>query len=107
GKAHSAFEDVRVCRQILEAQLGKYADLPNAVDKLAEFCDRDKNSRFLDSGRWFEPRDGKPYFARGHHRGHTLKEIADLEPDYLGWMLETDLPKDTRHMVTRALRNTR
>lgn len=106
-RAHSAFEDVKACRQILEAQLEKHSDLPSEVVKLAEFCDRDKKSRFMDSGRWFEPRDRKPHFARGQHRGRPLKEIADLEPDYLGWLLETDLPRDTRYMVTRALKKSR
>jgi len=107
GRAHSAFDDARVSREILDAQLGRYPNLPNTVEKLAEFCEQTLKSRYLDSGRWFEARDGKPHFVRGKHRGRSLREVANLEPDYLDWMLDSDLPVDTAELVNQILRKRR
>lgn len=104
-KAHSAFEDARVCWKVLEGQLTKYEDLPETVDGLCDFCTKDdKGRRFLDSGRWFEAKDSKPHFARGKHSGKSLDQIARTEPDYLDWMLGADIPEDTALLVARAIR---
>jgi DNA polymerase-3 subunit epsilon len=103
-KAHSAFEDALVSWRVLKAQLNKYAEMPDAPEKLAEYCAKKKRGRFLDSGCWFEERDGEPYFAHGKHVGRALREVAETEPDYLDWMLGAEIPDDTALLAARALR---
>lgn len=104
-KAHSAFEDARVCWKVLEGQLNKYEDLPDTIDGLCDFCTKDdKGHCFVDSGRWFETKNGKPHFTKGKHSGQPLEEVARTEPDYLDWMLGADIPEDTALLVARAMR---
>lgn len=101
-KAHSALDDARATWNVLKAQVCQYDDLPNSADAIAAFCSQE--SRYLDLGRWFEPRHGEPAFAKGKYRGRLLREIAQEEPDYLRWMLEiSDLPEDTRLLLRRVL----
>lgn len=105
--AHSALGDATVCWEVLQAQVRHHEDLPRIVQDLGEFCLSTQKS-FLDSGRWFEPRDGKAVFTRGKHAGLRLKAVAQEAPDYLEWMLrEVDLPDDSRRLVTKAVRRAR
>lgn len=102
-RAHSALADARACLGILQAQVRRYRDLPCAVEGLAEFS-ASRDIAFLDSGRWFEPRDELPWFARGKHWGKALGEVARGEPDYLRWLLgEQGVPEDTKRLVKQAL----
>jgi hypothetical protein len=78
--------------------------MPNAPEMLAEYCARKKKGRFLDSAHWFEDRAGEAYFARGKHIGRSLREIAEIDPDYLDWMLGAEVPDDTALFAARALR---
>lgn len=103
-KAHNAFEDALVCWRVLKAQIDRYAELPNTPEQIIEHCAKTKRGRFLDSGCWFEVRNGQPFFAHGKHTGRALKEIAEVEPDYLDWMLGADIPEDTALLAARALR---
>jgi len=103
AKAHSALEDARACWRVLKAQVLRYEDLPCNIEELAKFC-LPTHGRFLDSGRWFEPRDGEPTFARGKHAGRSLAAVAREERDYLIWLLGLeDVPADTKHLAQRAL----
>jgi len=106
GGAHSAVVDAHACLDVLEGQLNKYTDLPNKVEELSKFSQGARKQSFLDSGKWFRSRNGKPIFAKGNkHRGQALSEVADEEPDYLEWMLSlSDLPDDTRKIVQKAVR---
>lgn len=103
-KAHSAFEDALVSWRVLKAQLNKYTEMPDVPERLVEYCAKRKKGRFLDSGYWFEERDGEPYFAHGKHIGRALSEVARSAPDYLDWMLGADIPDDTALFAARALR---
>jgi DNA polymerase-3 subunit epsilon len=89
---------------VLKAQLNRCPELPDAPEKLVEYCIQRKRGRFLDSGYWFEERKGEPYFTHGKHVGRALSEVAELEPDYLDWMLGADIPDDTALLAARALR---
>ena len=100
--AHSALRDAMASSDVLDAQLTKYADLPNTAEELAEFCRGQAQSRFLDSGRWFESRDGKAHFTRGMYRGRALAEVAKSDSSYLDWMLTAEIPRDTAKFVARA-----
>lgn len=102
-EAHSALEDARATWKVLKAQVEKY-HLPRSTRKLANFMETARSNSYLDSDCWFIPRDGKPVFAKRKHRGKSLLEVAETEPDYLQWMLEqTDIPDDTKQIVQQVL----
>jgi DNA polymerase-3 subunit epsilon len=101
--AHSASADARACREVLQGQLRMYADLPNTPVGLSAFINEHSRARTLDSGGWFETRNGSPAFARGKHQGRPIQEVANSDPDYLEWMLSTDPPTDTIRVVRSVL----
>lgn len=104
SNAHHAFEDARVSWKVLEGQLDRYADLPNTAEGLCQFCRPAEKPQFVDSGRWFELKDGEPFFVRGKHARRSLRAVAKTDPDYLDWMLGEDIADDTALLVARALR---
>jgi DNA polymerase-3 subunit epsilon len=102
-KAHSASADARACWEVLQGQVGKYADLPNTPNGLSRFIAENRRTRTLDSGGWFEMRDGEPAFARGRHQGLPIFEVAKVAPEYLEWMLTAGLPNDTIKLIKSIL----
>jgi DNA polymerase-3 subunit epsilon len=102
-EAHSASADARACWRVLQGQIRKYADLPTTPERISAFIAEHKRERFLDSGGWFETRDGNPVFARGRHQGRPIEEVMELAPDYFEWMLSTDPPNDTIKVIRRVL----
>lgn len=103
ANAHSAFDDAVACLDVLEGQLAKYPDLPTQVEGLSVFAQQSRQQRFLDSGRWFVSRYGKPAFARGEYAGRNLSEVAAGNPEFVKSVLcREDLPADTREMILKA-----
>ncbi len=102
--AHSAEADVAVAAEILDAQLARYADLPDTVDELAAWCFPvpadavDREGKFV----W---RDGEAVFSFGRYAGQPLRQVVLDAPDYLQWILRSDFPADARELVERALRD--
>jgi DNA polymerase-3 subunit epsilon len=101
--AHSAAADARACWEVLQGQVDRYADLPNTPNGLSTFITENRRKRTLDSGGWFEMRDGEPAFARGRHQGLPICEVAKIAPEYLEWMLATGLPNDTIKLLRSIL----
>jgi DNA polymerase-3 subunit epsilon len=103
--AHSAVADALACLDVLEGQLARYPDLPHDVEELSLFSQQMRQQRFLDSGRWFQSRYGKPAFARGKHAGRNLTDVATDDPEFLKSILSReDLPADTREMILNVLK---
>jgi DNA polymerase-3 subunit epsilon len=105
-EAHSALGDVRATRDVLESQLQMYADLPTSSEQLAEFCSDIRPSTFLDSGCWFQMRNGQVVFAKGKkHNGRQLQAVAAEDPSYLKWIMGLDdLPNDTKEVIQKVMR---
>jgi DNA polymerase-3 subunit epsilon len=99
--AHSALEDVRATQKVLAAQIARYDDLPCSAEKLSGFCKEARPNRHVDSGRWFET--GTLRFCKGKHKGKPLCDVAESDPSYLQWMLDAEMPKDTKQLVRSAL----
>ena len=101
--AHSAMGDVRATAEVLAAQLERYGRLPRDMDGLDAYCDEVKP--FLSPfDRWFRDRRGALVFNRGKHKGTTLAEVAEREPDYLEWMMGVDdMPLQVRESIAGIL----
>jgi DNA polymerase-3 subunit epsilon len=97
---HRAEADVQAAVEILDAMLGRYADLPRNVDDLFQ---RFKDPRLVDAARRFTNVRGHIRFTFGKHRGEPLDEVAAQDPDYLDWMLSGSFFEDTKQVVRDAL----
>ena len=100
--AHGASADVLATLAILDAQVGRYEDLPRTVDGLHEHC---TDPKALDmSGMFGTCDEGTVVFIMGKYKGRSLDDIARTKPDYLAWMIGADYFDDTKSLVAAALR---
>jgi DNA polymerase-3 subunit epsilon len=105
--AHLASADARACWHVLQGQIKRYEDIPNTADGIGDYVAEHRKKRALDSGGWFIARSGKPAFARGKYQGKLIREIQELDPNYLDWMLSLGLPEDTIEVIRSVLPNFR
>jgi DNA polymerase-3 subunit epsilon len=104
--AHGAAADIEATLEVLDAQLGRYEDLPKSVDALHAWLNPQPPDAVDRQGK-FVVREGRIVFAFGKLRGRPLEEVARVERDYLEWILRQDFPDDARALVERALRGER
>ncbi len=97
-EAHSAEADTRATYEILKAQLEKYDDLPNDVDKLAAFSSHNRNVDF--AGRIVYNDKGEEIFNFGKYKGQKVEDIFKKDPAYYGWMINNDFPLYTKKVLT-------
>jgi DNA polymerase III subunit epsilon len=102
SKAHSAVADAEACWKVLNAQLADYCDLPLETDALHEFCNP-RDDRFVDRDRKFEWRHNQATVAFGRNRGRSLKEMAEVDPSFLEWILKSDFAEETKEIAKKAL----
>ncbi len=97
--AHSANADTRATLEVLKAQLDKYDDLENDVEKLSEIS---PTSRYVDlSGRIVRNDKGEPIFNFGQHKGKTVESVLRDTPQYLDWIERSDFTANTKDVVRR------
>ena len=96
---HRADHDVLAAAHVLEAQLGRYADLPRTVAGLhTVLAEADLTGRFRVI-------DGEPVFGFGKYAGRRLKDVARDDPRYLEWILAGDFLDDVKELARTALKN--
>ena len=97
--AHSADADVQATLDVLEAQLGRYQDLPSTPQALD--C-RDADDVDLQGKlRWV---DGEIAINFGKHAGKTLRQVMKDEPNYLRWMLKKGIAGDAAEVLQAAVK---
>lgn len=97
-EAHSAQADTMATYEVLKAQLERYPDLENDVDKLAEYSTRGESADY--TGRIVYNEKGEEVFAFGKHRGRPVCEVFQTEPSYYAWMMNGDFPLYTKKVIT-------
>lgn len=97
-EAHSAKADTMATYEVLKAQLERYPDLENDVDKLAEYSTRGESADY--AGRIVYNEKGEEVFAFGKHRGRSVCEVFQTEPSYYAWMMNGDFPLYTKKVIT-------
>ncbi len=102
--AHGAEADVTAALDVLDAQLGRYPDLPRSVEALDGWCRPAVPTGAADPSGKFVFRNGEVVLTFGKHRDRTLREIAREHRDYLEWALTQDFPPDAKRIVEGALR---
>ncbi len=103
--AHNALADVTATLDVLDAQVGRYEDVPANVDDLHRYCNPDEG-KYLDRQRkliWND--DGNAVLTFGKFSKSTLQEICALADGrgYLEWMLKKDFNEDLKAILREAL----
>ncbi|MBO5779963.1 MAG: 3'-5' exonuclease [Muribaculaceae bacterium] len=97
--AHSANADTEATYEVLKAQLERYPDLPNDVEKLAEFSSQNKNVDF--AGRLIYDEQNREVINFGKYKGRVAQEVLMTDPSYYDWIVKGDFTKNTKDCFTR------
>jgi DNA polymerase-3 subunit epsilon len=98
GNAHSAEADTAATYEVLKAQLDRYTDLENDVEKLAVYSAFNSNADF--AGRIIIDDKGVEIFNFGKHKGKAVETVLREEPSYYSWMMNGDFPLYTKKVLT-------
>ena len=94
---HTALRGAVATAAILDAQVGRYAGLPETPAGLhALLTDVDIAGRFRTES-------GRVTFAFGEYQDRPLDEVARADPGYLRWFLGQEFLDDAKALVERAL----
>ena len=96
--AHSAQADTAATYEILKAQLDRYPDLENDIDKLSAFSAFNNNADL--AGRIVFNEQGVEVFNFGKHKGKPVELVFKEEPSYYSWMMNGDFPQNTKQVIT-------
>ncbi|MDH5597795.1 MAG: 3'-5' exonuclease, partial [Cyclobacteriaceae bacterium] len=114
--AHSAEADTFATYEVLKAQVEKY-DGKDVVDGLGKVLGKIENnieklheitaSNIVDfAGRLVYNAQGEEIFNFGKHKGKTVQNVLQIEPQYYDWIMNSDFPMDTKRKLTQIkLRN--
>lgn len=98
--AHSAEADTVATYEVLKAQLDKYDDLENDIEKLsAEYSSFNNNVDL--AGRIILDDKGVEVFNFGKHKGKSVREVLKNEPSFYAWMMDADFPLNTKQVLTK------
>ena len=96
--AHSSKADTQATFEVLKAQLDRYQDLENDIEKLAVFSSFNNNVDF--AGRIIYDENGIEIFNFGKHKGRPVLTVFKEEPSYYSWMMNGDFPLYTKKIIT-------
>ena len=101
-ETHSSETDARTTLDVLTAQVARYPDIPDDIDKLHELCNP-VDPAWIDPDGKFAWVNGMATITFGRHKGRSLEELAGAEPDYLQWMLDRDFSPEVQQILRDAL----
>lgn len=96
--AHSAEADTLATFEILDAQVGRYEEVPNDIAALSEFS---YHNKFVDLAGFIALDDaGQEIFTFGKYKGQRVKEVFQRDIGYFGWIQNADFPLYTKKVLT-------
>lgn len=96
--AHSAEADTLATFEILDAQVGRYEEVPNDIAALSEFS---YHNKFVDLAGFIALDDaGEEIFTFGKYKGQRVKEVFQRDIGYFGWIQNADFPLYTKKILT-------
>jgi DNA polymerase-3 subunit epsilon len=102
--AHSSMADTQATFEVLKAQLERYKDLDNDIEKLSDYSSYNNIADF--AGRVIIDENGVEIFNFGKHKGKSVEKVFAEEPSYYTWMMNGDFPLYTKKVLTEIkLRN--
>jgi DNA polymerase-3 subunit epsilon len=100
--AHQALDDVLATIRVLEGQFQRYNDLPVDVTALSEFCNP-RNPEWVDRTGKLKWDNGEAVINFGRSQGKKLRDLLQLDPGFIKWMLNADFPDDTKSILRNAM----
>lgn len=97
--AHSAAADTMATLEVLEAQLERYPDLPNDVERLSVYSSQNNNVDLM--GRLIYNERHQEVINFGKYKGKLAEEVLKKDPGYFSWILGGDFPQNTKDVFTR------
>lgn len=97
--AHTAMADTKATYEILKAQLIRYPQISNQIDKLSEFAGKTNLVDF--GGRFIYDNNKVPLFNFGKHKGKPVTQVLQIEPSYYDWMMNSDFTLDTKRKLAQ------
>ncbi|MBO4234136.1 3'-5' exonuclease [Riemerella anatipestifer] len=96
--AHSAEADTLATFEVLDAQVGKYEELPKDINGLSEFS---YHQKFADLAGFIAFDDkGQEIFTFGKYKGQLVEEVLAKDAGYFGWVQNADFPLYTKKVLT-------
>jgi DNA polymerase-3 subunit epsilon len=96
--AHSSMADTKATYEVLKAQLDRYNDLENDVEKLSDFSAYNNNADFV--GRIIFDEKGEEIFNFGKYKGKPVVQVFRDDPSYYSWMINGDFSLYTKKVLT-------
>lgn len=96
--AHSSKADTMATYEVLKAQLDRYADLVNDVEKLSDFSAYNNSADFV--GRIIFDENGEEIFNFGKYKGKSVVQVFRDDPSYYSWMMNGDFSLYTKKVLT-------
>ena len=103
--AHSALVDTEATLAILDAQLGRYEEVPKELPELHRFCNPHEG-KYVDRRRKFLWNDeDEAVFTFGKYKNQSLNEVCKDQRGrgYLEWMLGKDFNEEVKDILRSAL----
>jgi len=97
--AHGAEADTLATYEILQAQIDRYPELTNDVDKLSEFSAHTRNVDL--AGRIILDEREREVFSFGKYKNIPVEEVLAKDPSYYAWIMENDFPLYTKKILTQ------
>lgn len=96
--AHGAKADTQATFEILKAQLDRYSDLENDVEKLSDYSSYNSTADFV--GRIIFDDEGRELFNFGKYKGKLVELVLKKDPSYYSWMMNGDFSLYTKKILT-------
>ncbi len=103
--AHSALVDTEATLAILDAQIGRYEEVPDQVEELHRFCNPNEG-KYVDRRRKFLWDDeDEAVFTFGKYKNQSLNAVCKDQRGrgYLEWMLGKDFNEEVKDILRSAL----
>ncbi|MDX1446671.1 exonuclease domain-containing protein [Lishizhenia sp.] len=101
--AHSAEADVIATYEVLKAQVARYENLENDIKFLSTFSKQGNNEVVDFAGRIAKNKEGEIIYNFGKHKNKTVEFVANTEPGYYGWFLNSDFPLYTKQVLKEEM----
>ena len=92
--AHSANADTRATYEVLMAQLDRYDDLPNDMEKLSEYSSQNKNVDLM--GRLVYDDRHREVINFGKYKGQLAVDVLRRDPSYFSWSQQGGFASSTK-----------
>lgn len=96
--AHSSNADTQATYDILKAQLDRYPDLENDIEKLSVYSAYNSSADFV--GRIVYDENGAEIFNFGKYKGISVEKVLKDDPSYYSWMMNGDFSLYTKKVLT-------